>query len=250
LLKSKVDAASIRCIRDITVTVLKSQIAIPFFLKRRSPFFGVAISLNIVSHYIILYSRSEIFQKTQILKSITYVYIRGITLPKKAVKEKKSEGFAFRVKIGEYEVEIKGTHEEVTKTLKDLPNIVTNIHKAFENVKPKTVATLTVKTEPAAKAKETPKAPAQTYPKITGVINCEEAILGLLETDWGKWRPRTMEELKDAMKASKITYTKRTLERTLNKLADKGMVRRWSTNTGFVYILAEKKPSGSGGEAS
>ena len=137
----------------------------------------------------------------------------------------------------------------MTKTLNDLPNIVANVHKAFENVKPKTVATLTVKTEPTTKGKETGKKPAQAYPTIKGVVNCEEAVRGLLETDWGKWRPRTMEELKDAMKANKITYTKRTLERTLNKLADKGMVRRWNTNTGFVYILAEKKPTNVGGKA-
>jgi predicted transcriptional regulator len=176
------------------------------------------------------------------------VYIHGITLPKNTAKEK-NEGFAFRIKLGEYEVEIHGTPEEVEKTLKDLPNIVTNVHKAFETVKPKTVATLTVKTEPTPKAKETPKTPAQTYPKIADVVNCEGAVLGLLETDWGKWRPRTMEELNDAMKANKITYTQRTLERTLNKLADKGMVRRWNTNTGFVYILAEKKPSKAGGSA-
>ena len=171
-------------------------------------------------------------------------------MPNKAEKEKESEGFAFRLKIGEYEVEIRGTPEEVTNTLKDLPNIVANVHKAFESVKPKTVATLTVKTEPAAKAKETPKTLAQAYPKITAVVNCEDAVLRLLETDWGKWRPRTMEELNDAMKANKITYTKRTVEGTLNKLANKGMVRRWNTNTGFVYILAEGKPSKAGGEGS
>jgi hypothetical protein len=149
--------------------------------------------LNSISYYIIVYSNSEIFPKTQILKSTTYVYIRGITLPKKTVKEKKSRDFAFRLKIGDYEVEIQGNHEEVTKTLKDLPNLVNNVHKAFENVKPKTVATLTVKTEPVTKTKATPKTPAQTYPKITATGNCEDAVLKLLETDWGKWRPRTME---------------------------------------------------------
>ncbi len=170
-------------------------------------------------------------------------------MPKQSAKEKKSGGFAFRVKIGEYEVEIKGTHEEVTKTLKDLPDLVTNVHKAFENVKPKTIATLTVKTEPTDKAKTAPKMPAQTYPKITSAANCEDAALRLLETNWGKWRPRTMEELKDAMKANKMKYTKRTLTGTLNKLADKGMVRRWNTNTGFVYILAEEKPPSSGGKS-
>ena len=177
------------------------------------------------------------------------MYIQGIALPKKVVKEEKPEGFAFRIKLGEYEVEIQGTHKDVTETLKDFPNILATINKAFENIKPKTVATLTVKTEPTPKVKETPKTPTQTYPKITGVVNCKDAILGLLETDWGKWRPRTMDELNDAMKANKIKYTQRTLDRTLNKLADKGLVRRWNTTTGFVYILAEKKPSKAGSKA-
>jgi len=174
-------------------------------------------------------------------------------LPKETVKEKevkeKPEPFAFHVKIGEYEVEIRGTHDKVTKTLKNLPEIVTNIHKAFENVKPKTIATLTVKTEPPTKPKSTSKTPAQTYPKITSAATCQDAVLGLLETDWGKWRPRTMDELKDAMKSNNMKYTKRTLKATLNALANKEMVHRWNTNTGFVYILAEKKPKISGEEA-
>ena len=160
--------------------------------------------------------------------------------------EEKHEGFAFRIKIGEYEVEIRGTYGEVTKTIENLPNLVTNVQKAFENVKPKTVTTLTVKTE-APKA--TPEAPAQSYPKIGSPPNCEEAVLRFLETDWGKWRPRTMEELDGAMKANDIKYPKRTLTGTLNTLADKGMVRRWDTNTGFVYILAEEKPLSSGGKS-
>jgi hypothetical protein len=172
------------------------------------------------------------------------------TTAKKKKIEEKPDNFSFRVKIGEYEVEIHGTHNEVTKTLKNLPDIITNVHKAFENIKPKTVATLTVKTEPSTKVKATSKTPAQTYPKIKSATNCEDAVLRLLETDWGKWRPRTMEELKDAMKANKMKYTKRNLTRTLNELANKGMIRRWNTTTGFVYILADETPSNSGGKSS
>jgi hypothetical protein len=36
-LNSNADAASIRCIRDVKVNVVKSQIPIPFFLKRIAP---------------------------------------------------------------------------------------------------------------------------------------------------------------------------------------------------------------------
>ena len=77
MLKSKAAAASIRCISDMKVNVLKSQIAIPFFLKRLSPVVCVEVKLNITSYYITVYSHTGIFQKTQILKSITYVYIVG-----------------------------------------------------------------------------------------------------------------------------------------------------------------------------
>jgi hypothetical protein len=177
-------------------------------------------------------------------KHNTRVY-HGITVPNKKIEER-HEGFAFRVKIGEYEVEIRGTQQEVTKTIENLPDLVANVNKAFESVKPKTVATLTVKTEAPPKA--VPEAPARSYPKITSPANCEEAVLRVLETDWGKWRPRTMEELQDAMKANGLKYPGRTLGANLDALAEKGRIRRWNTNTGFVYILAEEKSSSPGGE--
>lgn len=171
------------------------------------------------------------------------------TLPTKKVEDKQ-ENFAFRVKLGEHEVEIRGTYEEVTKTIEALPTLFTSITKAFEIAKPKTVATITVKTEPSPKdapAKTATEAPAQIYPKITPTANCDEAVLKFLETDWGKWRPRTMEELKQALDANGLKYPGRMLSATLEALAEKDKVRRWNTNTGFVYILAEEKSPKSGG---
>lgn len=170
-------------------------------------------------------------------------------MPQKRIKEQDNEpnqgNFAFRVKIGDYEVEINGTYEEVNKTLENLPNIITNVHKAFEEVKPKTVATITVKTE--APQKDTAKTVKETYPRIGSTADCQEAVIRVLETDWGKWRPRTMEELKEVMRSNELKYPGRVLPDTLDQLADKGLVRRWNTNTGFVYILAEGKTPHSGG---
>jgi hypothetical protein len=174
-----------------------------------------------------------------------------IILPNKKIIEKKpderKEGFAFRIKMGEYEVELKGTHEEVTKTIENLPSLVPNIHKAFETIKPKTIATLTVKTE--AQPKSSSEEPSQAFPKIIAPASCEEAVFRILETDWGKWRPRTVEELKEAMRANGLKYSDRVFSETLTLLANKGKVRRWNTNTGFVYILAEKKSLSGGEEA-
>ncbi len=158
-----------------------------------------------------------------------------MSLRKKLVKGKESN-FVFRVKMGECEVEICGAREEVLRTIGDLPNLFTGVHKAFEGLKPKTVATLSVKTEAAKE-----EALMQKYPKIVRPENCEEAVLRVLETDWGKWRPRTVGELKEAFKANGLSYPGRVLAGVLMGLAKKGMVRRWNTSAGYVYILAEKE---------
>jgi hypothetical protein len=151
-----------------------------------------------------------------------------------------NEEFAFRVKIGDFEVEIKGQHADVAKTIEDLPNVLSSVQKACENAKPKTVATITVKTEPP-NSKSTAEESPQSYPKITPSANCETAVIKILETDWGKWRPRTIQELKDAMSSNGQKFSDHMLNDTLKKLGDKGIVRRWNTNTGFVYILGEGK---------
>ena len=153
--------------------------------------------------------------------------------------------FAFRVKIGEYEVEINGTREEVQKTLEDLPNLMNNVNKAFEIVKPKKITTLTVKTEAAKEDKTLP----QKYPKISPTEKGDEAILRLLETDWGKWRPRTIDELKGALKANGTDYPGRMLSAVLMGLVKQQKIRRWNTDAGNVYILAEKEALGLRGEA-
>ena len=155
-------------------------------------------------------------------------------------KSKKIHGdFALRIRVGDFEVEINGTREEVSKTIEELPSLMDKVHKAFEAVRPKKVTTLTVKTEPDKGEKKLP----QQHPKILPSENCEEAILRLLETDWGKWRPRTIRELKEALKTNKMNYSGRTLTRILLKLARKKKVRRWKTDAGYVYILAEKEDS-------
>lgn len=172
-------------------------------------------------------------------------------MPKKSKKDiEKTQSpnpFTFRVKLGEYEIEIKGTHQNVTNTIEKLPKLITNIHKAFENITPKTVTTLTVKTEPT-ESKTKPKKTSQEYPKISSTKNCEKALLEILKTNWGKWRPRTMEELQDAILSNNLTFSKTVLTKSIRKLVKKEMIRRWSTNAGFVYILAEEKPMKKSGK--
>jgi hypothetical protein len=153
------------------------------------------------------------------------------------------KNFGLRVKIGEYEVEVNGDHEEVLKTIKELPNLIVEVSKAFENARPKTVATLTVKTEASKK-----HASNQDYPKISPGENCDEDIIKILQTDWGKWRPRTIDELRDALEANGQNYAARVLATTLSGLVKRGTIRRWNTDAGFVYILVEKETLNTKGE--
>jgi hypothetical protein len=152
--------------------------------------------------------------------------------------------FAFRAKIGEYEIELSGNREEVIKTIEDLPNLMNNVHKAFETAKPKKVTTLTVKTEAVPQE----KAPSQEYPRISATENYDEGVLRILETDWGKWRPRTIDELKEALKANRMDCPGRMLTTVLTGLVKQGKIRRWNTDAGNVYILAEKEALGLRGK--
>lgn len=154
----------------------------------------------------------------------------------KAAKTTKAD-FGFRVKMGEYEVEIHGKREEVLKTLQDLPSLIDNVNKTFENVKPKKITTLTVKTEPA----KAQNAPSQEYPKISPTENYDAAVSRILETDWGKWRPRTIDELKDVLKANGMDCPGRMLAGILMSLVKTEKIKRWNTDAGYVYILAEKE---------
>jgi hypothetical protein len=171
----------------------------------------------------------------------------GIALQEKGVKQN-SGSFSLRVKIGENEVELRGTRQEVLETIESIPDLVANINKAFENSKPKTMATITVKTAEETKPAKPSETQIQNYPKIAATENVEHALVKILESDWGKWRPRTEEELKGALQTSELKFSERALASALDGLSRKGMLRRWNTNTGFVYILAEQKTPKSKGE--
>ena len=151
-----------------------------------------------------------------------------------------SRSFSFRAKLGEYEVEVAGSRDEVLRTLEDLPSLIGNVYKAFDSVRPKKVATLTVKTESTKDKKDV----SEKYPRIAATETVDDAILRLLETDWGKWRPRTIEELRDALRANGLDYPTRTLAANLLELVKQEKIRRWNTDSGYVYILAEKEAFG------
>ncbi len=157
-------------------------------------------------------------------------------MQEKAVGEGQ-RSFVFRVRFGEFEVEVGGSREEVLRTIEDLPSLLASVYGAFEGLKSKKDATPTVKADVAG----VEQSAAQKFPKIVRTENCDEAVLRILESDWGKWRPRRLEELKEALKANGLSFSGRVFAGVLLGLVRKGKVRRWKTDAGHVYILAEKE---------
>ncbi|NLE04843.1 MAG: hypothetical protein GX638_08585, partial [Crenarchaeota archaeon] len=111
----------------------------------------------------------------------------------KKLAEKPNEIFSIRIKLGEYEVELSGTHHDVMRAVERLPTFISNVNKAFQEVRPKTIAKITVKTTDSEEAVKPSETKAVSIPKIGSTNNTQDAVLLILESDWGKWRPRTVE---------------------------------------------------------
>ena len=144
--------------------------------------------------------------------------------------------FTLRVRLGQYEVEVSGSREDVLKTVEDLPNLVTVVSEAFAQ------AGVSVKAADMQLSRDSVPAPltspSGTYPSILGSGNCSDAVLKLLETDWGRSTPRTLPELVEAMRVNAVHFPATTLSGVLNWLVRKGRVKRWKTDKGYVYVLS------------
>jgi hypothetical protein len=129
--------------------------------------------------------------------------------------------FSFRVKIGQQEIEISGTREEVIKTIEELPKLMETVLRTFESTKHR---------------EETSQAVGSAFPSISS-SSCSEAVLQLLSSDWGR-QPRTLTEMGEALKANALYYPSTTLSGVLSWLVRKNKIKRWKTDKGYVYVLA------------
>ena len=132
--------------------------------------------------------------------------------------------FSFRVKMGQMEIEISGTREEVMKAIEELPQLMETVSKAFELTK---------------KGEETSQSVSSVFPSISS-SSCSEAVLQLLSSDWGR-QPRGLTELGEALKANAVYYPSTTVSGVLAWLVRKNKIKRWKTDKGYVYVLAGGK---------
>ncbi len=116
----------------------------------------------------------------------------------------------------------------------DLPKIIDNLSKI---PKIETIP-LTSREEPRQTVTQ-PILPSEkeVYPSIQAK-SCAEAIVNLLSTDWGKTKPRSISEIRSASEANALHYSERVIGFTLTRLTKKQKLRRWKTESGFVYTIA------------
>ena len=141
--------------------------------------------------------------------------------------------------MNQNEIEISGTKKEVLDVIETLPELVGQVSKALNPAEAKTDAS---ESKPVVVRLTSPAAASpKMFPSIKEAKNCSGAVVKLLMTEWGTWKPRTTPEIIEALKANALHYPRSTLSGVLAWLVKKGKVRRWKTDAGYVYILAEKE---------
>jgi len=134
--------------------------------------------------------------------------------------------FTIKIRVGEKEIELSGSKEDVLETLNNFPDIVDKITQAF-NITP-------------AKTTEAQPLPAidEKFPSISvnPDLPCPEAILKLLSTEWGQEKPRKLSELLEAMRVNAIHYPIGTVKGRLTDLTKKGVLRRVKEGREYAYI--------------
>jgi hypothetical protein len=137
--------------------------------------------------------------------------------------------YVIRVRIGEKEIEIQGSKEDVLETFdKKLPSIIEKASDAFDIIEEAKSAEVSAPPKEVA-MKEAP------YPSISGVSGCSDGVIKLFSTEWGK-KPRTIGEIKAALEANTLFYPVTTVSGVLVGLVRQGKLRRWKTAGGYVYV--------------
>lgn len=76
-------------------------------------------------------------------------------------------------------------------------------------------------------------------PLMPSVKGCSDAIKILMGTDWGR-QPRSMNEIKKALEANALYFSKGSLSGTLTVMTKRGELRRVKENGRWRYLSKEK----------
>jgi hypothetical protein len=81
----------------------------------------------------------------------------------------------------------------------------------------------------------TSKVSGKEFPKLPSGLGCSDAIRALLQNKWGE-EPRSMVEIKEALEANALYFSKGTLSGTLTLMTRGGHLRRSKKAGKWVYV--------------
>ena len=84
-------------------------------------------------------------------------------------------------------------------------------------------------------AQATSQISGEEFPTLPSGLGCSDAIRALLQTKWGK-EPRSMAEIKEALEANALYFSKGTLSGTLTLMTRGGHLRRVKKAGKWVYV--------------
>lgn len=135
---------------------------------------------------------------------------------------------SLRIRLGEVEVEVQGTWDEIIKAWKDLPDFVKSVDSAAEGTH--------ISWEPEAPGKTEVERDIDGPPFIKDMPKTlKEIVLAFFKTPWGR-QPRTVTEVGDALKANGKYYSPSSVSTTLIRHVRNGKLRRLSKRGRWAYV--------------
>ncbi|MEM2915319.1 MAG: hypothetical protein QXH91_07985 [Candidatus Bathyarchaeia archaeon] len=143
------------------------------------------------------------------------------------------EKIVLKFKAGDAEIQFEGSRNSMLEMIeKDLPKIVENLNKIL-----KVDLSASAPKEKIQTVIKPAQAENESYPSIQAK-SCADAIITLLSTEWGKMKPRSISEITSAFEVNALHYSEKVIGFTLTRLTKKQKLRRWKTESGFVYTIA------------
>jgi len=138
--------------------------------------------------------------------------------------EQKKEHSRISVRIGEFQVELEGTHGNVKKLMgKELFEFIKGLQETTKQLPPSPEIT------PEVSAEE------EAVPPLGRPSSTMEALSELFKTEWGR-KPRTLAEVMKALEANGLYYKKPVVATVLVYLIKKKELRRLGPKGNFQYV--------------
>jgi hypothetical protein len=139
-------------------------------------------------------------------------------------EEQSQEHSRLSVKIGDFQVELEGTHSNVRSLMnKPLFDFIKELQKTIGETPPITEVTPEIAPE------------EEVIPPLGRPSTTTEALSLLFKSDWGK-KPRTLAKIMNALEANGLYYKTAVVATVLVDLIKKKEIRRLGTRRNFQYV--------------